>query len=280
MSLRVAIVCPDQELQMAAARAFDAAPGDWELGLHPEPIEEADVLVAVGCEVPGAVPMDLSRPGDALAEIARRSSRRRLIAVVGASGGCGATSVLLHLAAARARRERTAAVELGRGPEALARLGVDADGLPPDRPDPFVLPVPGGFRLVSSRTGAIDAEAAIEMAFEGAACVLVGLPHEDLAGWQPPLFRALIVMTPSRPSARKAAALMGERPDLPWVPVTNRVGPGSEMTRVDIERILDRRVALELPCSPGLRDAEDDLKLLTSPLSPWRMRIQRLSEAL
>lgn len=279
MSVRVAIVCPPEELHMAVARAFDAAPADWDVSLHAEPVDDADVVVAVGCEIPGAVSMDPSCPEQVIADIAARLSRDSLIVVVGASGGCGATSVLLHLAAASARHERTGVVDLGSRPDALSRLGLDPEQLSPDA-EPLLVPVSGGFRLVYCGTGPVETAAALGAARTYAARVFVDLPPAVLDGWVRPVDRALLVMTPTGPSARKAAGLMEERPDLPWVPITNRVGPGSETTRIDIERILGRRLALELPCSPGLRDAEDDLKLLTSPLSPWRMRIQRLSDAL
>jgi hypothetical protein len=69
-------------------------------------------------------------------------------------------------------------------------------------------------------------------------------------------------------------------PQLNWLLVSNRCGPGGETTRAELQAIIGRRVALELPCAPSLRDAEDDGRLLTSRLSPWVRRVDRLAGTL
>lgn len=279
MSLRVGIVCPEQRLRMSAARAFDAAPAEWDISFSAEPDEEADVLVAVGVSLPGAVSMDPSDPEAVIDRIRQRYSQsRRLIVVIGASGGCGATSIALHLAAAW-RDGGVAVVDLHRGAPAALRLGIADAGIDADI-DPVVLPVAGGFRLVFPRDASQGIVRVPQVAFEHAGTVIVDAPPEAVGCLETRADRVVLVMTPTVPSATRAELLLGSDPEQVWVPVTNRVGPGSETTRLDIERILGRRIALELPCSPGLRDAEDELKLLTSSLSPWRLRVQRLADAL
>lgn len=281
MSLRVGIVCPREDLKMSAARAFDDAPAEWEIWLSAEPPRGVDVLVSVDVSLPGAVPMDLDDPGAVIDRIKERVAPRPwLVAVVGASGGCGTTSIALHLAAAAPSGSPAALVDLQPGGWAAFRLGISDEQLPGDATrEPVVLPVAGGFRVLFA-ADPVPTGALFEAAFDHARRVIADAPVEVLARSSRPPDRVVLVMTPTIPSATRAGLLLRNHPDLSWVPVTNRTGPGSETTRVDIERILGRRVALELPCSPGLRDAEDDLKLLTSPFSPWWMRIRQLSEAL
>lgn len=276
MTLRVAIVCPQPELRMAAVRAFDRAPLDWDLRLVSEFPTEADVIVSVGRERAGALTMDPSQPERVIDEILRSSSKPDVVLFVGASGGCGATSVALHVAAALAQTERVNVVDLHPDADAGMRLGLTSDQIPLEE-GPFLTPVAGGFRLAFGRDGSPDG--CLEMARSTADKLVVDAPRGLLGELEAPA-RVVLVMTPTLPSVRKGARLLKQYPELPWVPVTNRTGPGSETTRVDIERVLGRRVAIELPCSPGLRDAEDDLKLLTSPLSPWRLAVQRLAAAL
>lgn len=276
MSLRVAILCPEPELRMAAVKAFDRAPLDWDLRLVSEPTAEADVVVSVGVDREGAITMDLAHPEKVLEEIARSSSEPDVIAVVGASGGCGATSLAVHLAAALARDGRAALVDLHADGDAATRVGLVLEELPLED-GPLLLPVAGGFRLAVGREGELDV--CLEMARAAADKLVVDMPRSSLDEIEQ-ASRVLLVMTPTQPSVRKAARLLASRPEIAWVPITNRTGPGSETTRVDIERILGRRVAIELPCSPGLRDAEDELRLLTAPWSPWRMAVQRLAAAL
>lgn len=276
MTLRVAIVCPQPELRMTAVKAFDRAPLDWDLRLVSEPSDEADVVVNVGREMPGALTMDPSDPESIVDEILRSNTKRDVVVVVGASGGCGATSVTLHLAAALAHSKRVNVVDLHPHGDAALRLGLATDQVPLED-GPVLLPVAGGFRLALGPE--TPSAGCLEIANEGADKIVIDAPREFLSGSKPGA-RVVLVMTPTVPSVRKAAGLLEQHPKLVWVPVTNRTGPGSETTRVDIERLLGRRLALELPCSPGLRDAEDDLRLLTSSLSPWRKAVHRLAAAL
>lgn len=276
MSLRVAIVCAQPELRMTAVKAFDRAPLDWDLRLVTEPTADADVVVSVGRERAGALTMDPSDPEKVIDEILRSSSEPETLAVVGASGGCGATSVALHLAAAFARTQRVDLIDAHPQADAALRLGLTSDQLPPEG-GPFMLPVAGGFRLAFGEDESCGD--LLHLTRPTADKVVVDLPRTRLDALQAST-RVILVMTPTVPSATKGARLLEQHPGFAWAPVTNRTGPGSEITRVDIERILGRRLAIELPCSPGLRDAEDEQRLLTSFLSPWRMAVQRLAGAL
>lgn len=263
---------------MAAAQAFDSAPVEWDVSLVSEPPGDADVVVAVGTTLPGALVMDPADPPAVVEQIRNGASAPSVIAVVGASGGCGVTSIVVHLAAAIARTQRVNVVDLHPGGGVALRLGLSSDEASA-ADGQVLLPVAGGFRLAADPDATSAPERCLAAAADNVDKVIVDLPVEKIAATTS-LHRVLLVMTPTVPSATRAAVLMQRHPELVWIPITNRTGPGSETTRVDIERILGRRLALELPCSPGLRDAEDDQKLLTSPLSPWRARVQRLGEAL
>ena len=89
----------------------------------------------------------------------------------------------------------------------------------------------------------------------------------------------VIVLPSGRSGIERALPELQRIPDRSAL-VINRTGWGGELTRAAIARIVQRRIALELPFSPGLRDAEDRCELLTSPLSPWLHKIRRLARAL
>ncbi|HEX3327543.1 MAG TPA: hypothetical protein VHV50_11150, partial [Actinomycetota bacterium] len=59
-----------------------------------------------------------------------------------------------------------------------------------------------------------------------------------------------------------------------------RLGRGGETTRRQIEEIVGRKVALELPCCPGLRDAEGKQRLVALRWSRWGQAVIRLGRAL
>jgi hypothetical protein len=91
---------------------------------------------------------------------------------------------------------------------------------------------------------------------------------------------AVLVTPPTRPGALRARALVRRWPDLRWAVITNKVGPGGETTRAEMQEVIGHRVALELPCAPALRDAEDDGRLLRTRWSRWGRGIARLARAL
>ena len=90
---------------------------------------------------------------------------------------------------------------------------------------------------------------------------------------------AILVMTPSIVSAHRARDLLASAPDASWAVVVNRLGPGSEATTRMLEQVLGRRITLELPCTPALRDREDEGRLLMNKWSRWLSRIDRLAQA-
>ena len=269
--VRVAIVCPDDSLRMLAAQAFDEAPTEWDVSLHRSPPPAAEVMVAAGCDLAGAVPFDPARPGLVVEAIKGRltAARHRLICVVGASGGCGTTSVALHLAAEAAGK---ACLVVG-DPRAVAyRLGLDGASL-----SPSPIPVPGGFKVVVPvEPEPVAAVAALAESFDA---TLVDVGRTGPAGLIQGSDACALVLQPTLPSARAAADLLEAYPDQAWAVVTNRVGPGGETSRAELQRILGRRICVELPCSRGLRDAEGESRLLTS-WSLWRHRLGQLATAL
>ena len=90
----------------------------------------------------------------------------------------------------------------------------------------------------------------------------------------------VLVVPPTMPGVRRAAAVLERHDAVRWAVVLNRMGPGGETTRAELHRVLGRRTALELPCSPSLRDAEDDARLVTSSWTRYVRRVDRLLHAL
>lgn len=270
--VQVAIVCPDDSLRMAAAQAFDEAPPEWDVSLHRTPPAGAEVLVSAGCALPDALPFDPARPSAILEAIKGRlvEGRHRVIAVVGASGGCGATSVALHLAAEASGKT---CLFVPGDPRGVAyRLGLEPDSLGPD-----AVPVPGGFKLAGP-VGAEPTRAVTALA-EAFDATIVDADRSGLAGLAERSDACVLVLHPTPPSARAAADLLEAYPEQAWALVTNRIGPGGETHRAELQRLLGRRICMELPCSRGVRDAESESRLVTS-WSPWRQRVRRLATAL
>jgi hypothetical protein len=109
--------------------------------------------------------------------------------------------------------------------------------------------------------------------------VVVDCGPRDLPSLVAPGDVVVLVTLPTRPAiarAKEILTLEGAR----WAVVTSRVGAGGCLTRRRLEALLGHRIAIELPCSPALRDAEDDGSILTSPLSPWWWKVKRLWRAL
>ena len=257
---------------MAAARAFDAAPVEWDVTLHRERPDEADVLVAVGCEVPGAVPFDVGRPALVVERVqeALATSEHRMIAVVGASGGCGASSVAIHLAASCS--DTACLVVAGSSDGVADRLGVD-----PHLVTPSPIPVPGGFKLAS--TDVAEPGSVSSGLSDRFASIVVDGDRSSVLSLLGSSDASVLVLNPTLPSARAAARLLDAFPEHPWAVVTNRLGPGGETGSAELQRILGRRITLQLPCSRALRDAEGEGRLV-SAWAPWRRGVERLARAL
>jgi hypothetical protein len=284
MSPRIAIVSRDDDVRAAAARAFGTSPGEWSLQLCDDDPGDADVVVR-GSDVPadGAIVFDPEHPDDALRAVhaACAGAASRTYVVAGAAGGVGATTIALHLAAALG--SDTCYAELT-GPS--ARLGLPESArtwLPRDEDvSSSALPVEGGFRVLRAPSplpapGAFPLGAARD-AF--ARLVLDVGARGDLAAVLSGADAALVVTTPTRPAALAARALADELPGVSWTVVVNRVGPGGQLMRTALEQHVGREIAIELPCCPALRDAEDEARLLTGTWRRWTRGIARLARAL
>jgi len=271
--LRVAIVTRDPAVRTAAAKAFDRAPAAWSVRLCDRLPEGADVVVAgpdVSREVAG-VAFDPADPERIIDDVARAGSTVIAATVTGACGGAGATSIALHLAATLG----ACLVDLSPDAAAARRLGIDevrmfAEG---DDARSASVPVAPGLRLLSA-PGAPDAVAAAVDEFERVIVDCAGAALPDLVRpW-------ILVVPPSLPAARRAHALIAAEGDRSCAIVMNRTGSGGTSTRFALERVLGQPVALWLPPTPSLRDAEDAGRLLTAGWTRWCRGIRRLARAL
>jgi Flp pilus assembly CpaE family ATPase len=269
--------------QMAAA--FDAAPAGWKVTIHNEPVAADAVVYGPDLGSGYEIVFDPANPKAAFEHIRALTSREApLIAVTSPRGGTGATSVALHLAASAARSRRVCLVDLDLKWGIEWRLGFDEMRRwgPGEDVDEVAVPVAGGFKVVAPevRTGeylddlierTVSAfDVVIADAPEGV--VLDSILEKAAAG--------VLVVQASVPGARRAEAFCSRRQETRWAIVANRLGGGGETTLDGLRRISGRRIALELPCTPSLRDAEDKGRLLTQHWSRWSHRIDSLARAL
>ncbi len=286
-TVEIAAVSRDESIRAELARAFDKAPARWRVTLHESPPGSADVVV-FGPDVAGrdGIVLDPSEPERLVADVTAALDASRvsnLVAVTGVGGGVGATTVALHLAAAAGADAQVCCVDrpgggIGSRLDLPAAAPTWADG----PRDPFELltpPVASGFRVLLAPEGGEDCPRSIldraRVTFDH---VIAETTSRD-GSWAGARV-ALFVMTPTIPSARRAAAIMATQPEMSCALVTNRLGPGGEATRAALEAIVGCKIAIELPTTPALRDAEDDGRLVTSPWFRWTRSIARLWRAL
>ena len=291
-TLHVAVVGRDPVLRMEAARAFDAAPASWHVTMHDKAPPGADVTVVTpDVECPGALTFDPARPEDVLTTIAARTSiDGRMIVVTSPSRGSGITSIALHLAALAARRSSTCFVDLDTTWTACDRLGLPDDartwagaGDSRETLEQSALPIAPGLRVLLAPRGnaAADRHCVAQRAAESFERVVVDAPPGDYL--RPILEEAyccVLVVPPTIPSARRAHEYLDAHRDLKWAVVVNRMGPGGEVTRSGLQRLIGCRIAVELPCCPSLRDREDQGALLTGSWPRWTRGLRRLYQAL
>jgi Flp pilus assembly CpaE family ATPase len=287
-SPHIALVATDPDARLEMARAFDTAPARWRVSLHHEAPSNADlVVVGPGTRAKG-LRFDPHRPLEAVSEeLARRSpGRSRTVIVTGASGGVGVTTLALHLAAAFAENSPTLLFEFDAGSGTAERLALDSP-LTWDEDDSGVsprptVPIAAGFSALFSpdeAAGAVRAKALGEIAREfdrivvDAALGAAGSFVEHAAA-------CVLVVAPTAPGAQRAKRLLGDHPEATWAVVTNRLGPGGELTQSRLERLLGRRIALELPCCAALRDAEDDGRVVRSRLRRYVRAVHRIAKTL
>jgi MinD superfamily P-loop ATPase len=237
-------------------------------------------------EMPGALRFDPSDPAAILSSVAATASRSgRVVAVVGAGGGVGATTVALHLARAVATR-RTCLLDLDTTWGLRDRLDLPDDALTwaeaEGEASRCALPVPGGFRVMLAPRGSCDAnpEGLVSSARREFERLIVDAPVTTVSSVLGCCDAAVLVMAPGVSGARRARAVLNESPDVPWAVVVNAPGPGGETTRSEMQDILGRRITLELPCTPALRDAEGESTLLGWGWSRWERRVTRLGRVL
>ncbi|HYI44284.1 MAG TPA: hypothetical protein VE174_02320 [Actinomycetota bacterium] len=289
MRPRVAIVATEPELRLAAAKAFDAAPAEWKVCLFDQAPPDADAVVVCDDVHADGIRFDPTDPAGVVTEVARALTRPvpgRSVFVVGACGGAGTTSVSLHLARALGRHGSVCYLESDPNRGARHRLGLpeeapawDVVGKDTESLLRAAIPVEGSFRVLlmpdgKDRSDGGKVRGRCEERFTRVVVdVGAGPPSGSLTD-----ALAILVLTPSLVSARRARELLAESPDVKWAIVTNRVGPGSEANTRMLERVLERRITLELPCTPALRDREDECRLLGS-WSRWSSRLDRLAHA-
>ena len=223
-----------------------------------------------------------------LDDVARAAATRtRVVAVTSPAGGAGVTSIALHLATALndccfvdLDCEWGAARRLGLAPDEVRTW---ADARAGDRAfERSCLPVAGGFRALLSPGASTPFDPGlVECAARHFARVVLDVPGPRASdAVLEAVSTVVLAVTPSVPAAHRAHAILRAHPGVKWAIVTNRLGPGSETTRTEIERIIGRRVAVELPCCPSLRDAEDVGRLTSLTWTRWGRRVARLARAL
>ena len=282
MPLKVAIVSRDPAVRAAAAEAFTGAPADWSVRLCEDAPPDADVVLrGTDAAMESGPVFDPANPQHALRAVEAAAATGRVYLVASAAGGAGGTSVALHLAAAL--RGRTCYAELA---DASARLGLPDDArtwLPRDGDlELSALPVAGGLRVLRAPSPCPDPSA-----FPlDAACrsfdrlVLDAGTRTGVDAVLPRVAAAVLVTTPTRPAALAARGIVESHSGTRWAIVVNRLGPGGQIMLAGLERLLGHRVAVELPCCPALRDAEDEARLLSGSGRRWMRGIRRLAAAL
>lgn len=287
-ALRIAVVSNEPDVRLEAARAFDDAPASWSVSLHTSVPDDVDIVV-LGPDAEGeGIPFDPADPKRAIDEIESRTSAHEgaIIVVTSASGGVGATSLALHLAAALAPAARVGFIELA--PGAGLRLGLapgehltwaDLDESSESIARCF-LPVAPGFRALLAPHDGGDPGLVSKRSRAAFDLLVVDAPSRNASVALCEADAAVLVMGPSVPHAHGARAFIEEMPDLDCAVVTNRLGRGGETTRAQLSDLLGRPVALELPCCPALRDAEDDGRLVSLRWTRYGRAVTRLADAL
>lgn len=283
--LRVAIVSRDPQIRLQAARAFDAAPASWLVRLYEDKPECADVVVFGPDAASGeGLIFDPTHPERLLEEIASLEGRARIVVVTGGGRGVGVTTIGLHLASVSARDHSTCLVDLDPNRGAAHRMGIGAAVGSEDRPrDPELaaVPVPGGFRVLSGSGERERASDLLESAAQLFDRLVVDVPDGlYVAEMLAHVDTAVMVLTPAPTSVLRAASILESNDGMRWATVLNRIGPGGEVRREQLERTLGHRIAIELPCTPALRDREEDDNLLTSTFLRWPRRLLDLYRAL
>lgn len=287
-ALRIAVVSNDPDVRLEAARAFDEAPVSWSVSLHTSAPEDVDIVV-LGPDADGdGIPFDPADPRSVIDEIESRTGAREgaVIVVTSASGGVGATSLALHLAAALAPAAGVGFIEVT--PGAALRLGfmpgehltwADLDESSESIARCF-LPVAPGFRVLLAPEDGGDPGLVLKRSRSAFDLLVVDAPARNASAALCEADAGVLVMGPSVPQAHWARAFIEEWPDLDCAVVINRLGRGGETTRAQLADLVGRPISLELPCCPALRDAEDDGRLVSLKWTRFGRAVTRLADAL
>jgi hypothetical protein len=284
---RVALHATDPETRLALVRAFESAPGSWDVFLASD-ARPYDVRVT---DRPGSandISFDPTDPAGSLARVAERFTdpKEKIVTVTGARRGCGVSTLALHLAAACSSVQTTSLIDLDPSSSLRARLGLPADarhwGDRGDARTSAALPHSAGFRLLLAPVGG-DADPGNVLRSTASHCrrAIVDAPTGP---WREEALRnsrsAVLVVAPTPGGIAAAKRVLDRYAEIPWSCVANRLGPGGALTKRHIAKELGRPVSIELPCSPYLRDREDDCRLLTERWSRYYRRVLRLAVAL
>ena len=285
-ALDVALVSKDPAVRLAAVMALEEASG-YSLSLHEEPPAGAH-LVMWGSDMPqqGRLVFDPADPGACLAALDAATGpagSARVIAVRSASGGAGCTTIALHLAARLSQQQRACVIELDPRGGMTARLGLDPErktwadsGADAEDLMLAALPVTGGFRVLVAPGDGTGMPPDLIRRAGGSFDVLI------LDGGRLPIpctcWAHLLVVPPTKPGCVLARGVL-EDTSVRWGTIINRTGSGGSLTRSGAEKLLGRRALAELPCTPSLRDAEDDYRLLEGPWTRWSRRVGTVAGA-
>jgi hypothetical protein len=142
------------------------------------------------------------------------------------------------------------------------------------------IPVEGGFRTLLAPASEGSPAGLIERARELFQHLVVDLPWREPDHGAIASATAALLLVPPTPTGLTRARGVLERTTARWAVVLCRTGHGGEMGRAEVEDALDRKVTIELPCTPVLRDAEEQGRLLRGPWTRYNRRIARLAAGL
>lgn len=287
MPPRITILSRSDDARLAVARAFDSAPEEWEVDLLDDVPAGTDVVVlgedleeepARGRGLP-VVRFDPRRPAEVISEIKTKlRSPARSYVVTGACGGVGATSVAVHLAARWSPSCLLVELAQDQGPSKTGlRLGVPSLQ-PAHLEEAGPVACAAGFALTSVLPSE-DIASRIEL-WESEFGRIVFTCGAGNAADLGRLSRAVVcVVTPTPAGAERARWLIERLDETPVALVLNRTGRGGETSRSEVQAVVGRRINLELPVTPRLRDAEDGGRLVGA-WSRWSNGVARLRAAL
>jgi hypothetical protein len=280
---RVALHAVDPSQRLALVRAFETAPATWDVFLW-RAGRQFDVRVTDAPESDSDILFEPADPDRAVGAVAQALARgnRRTIVVTGARRGCGVTTFALHFAAAAALQRDVVLVDLDPSSSLRARLGLPDDARHwGEQTASAGLPHSAGFHLfLAPPDGAGEPSLVLGAAGARADHVIVDAPEER---WRDAALdactSAILVVPPSRQGIAHARKVLASRADVHWSCVVNRLGQGGELTARHVARALEQPVSIDLPCSPYLRDREDDHRLLNERWSRYFRRVARVSVA-